>query len=95
MKLKRRWIKRLEKHKEISATELNNIISSKNYVKSHMTLLRSDFINKVNDIYKKLTKSNLNLVEAAQDPFDNRYKIYRTTKQVSEMESFFTFLFRV
>ena len=89
------FIKRLEKHKEISATELNNIISSKNYVKSHMTLLRSDFINKVNDIYKKLTKSNLNLVEVAQDPFDNRYKIYRTTKQVSEKESFFTFLFRV
>ena len=59
-----------------------------------MTLLRTDFIKKANEVYKKVTKSNLNLVEEAQDPSDNRYKIYRTTKQVSEKESFFTFLFK-
>lgn len=90
-----KFIKYLEKHKQISASELNNIISSKNYVKSHMTLLRTDFIKKANEVYKKVTKSNLNLVEEAQDPFDNRFKIYRTTKQVSEKESFFTFLFKI
>ena len=88
-------IKHLEKHKQISAIELNNIISSKKYVKSHLTYLRAEFVKNLNDIYKKLTKNSLNLVEEAQDPQDHRYKIYKITKQVSEKESFLTFLFKI
>jgi hypothetical protein len=88
-------IKHLEKHKQISAIELNNIISSKKYVKSHLTYLRAEFVKNLNDIYKKLTKNSLNLVEETQDPHDLRYKIYKITKQVSEKESFLALLFKI
>ena len=88
-------IKQLEKHNQISAIELNKIISSKKYVKSHLTSLRANFIKRINDIYKKISKNRLNLIEEVQDPLDKRYKVYRTTKQVLEKESFFTFLFKI
>lgn len=88
-------IKQLEKHNQISAIELNKIISSKKYVKSHLTSLRANFIKRINDIYKKISKNRLNLIEEVQDPLDKRCKVYRTTKQVLEKESFFTFLFKI
>ena len=87
-------IKHLEKHSQISVIELNKIISSKKYAKSHLTFLRTDFIKRINEIYKKISKSSLDLIEQAQDPSDKRYKFYTTTKQVSEKESFVSFLFK-
>ena len=88
-------IKHLEKHSQISVIELNKIISSKKYAKSHLTFLRTDFIKRINEIYKIISKSSLNLIEQAQDSSDKRYKFYTTTKQVLEKESFFTFLFKI
>ena len=88
-------IKHLNVNDQISSDELNKIISTKTYAKSHLTLLRSEFIEKLNDIYKKLSSKKLNLVEEVQNPKDNRRKIYRTTRQISEKESFFTFLFKL
>ena len=87
-------IKHLEKHSQISVIELNKIISSKKYAKSHLTFLRTDFIKRINEIYKTISKSSLDLIEQAQDPSDKRYKFYTTTKQVSEKESFVSFLFK-
>ena len=88
-------IKHLEKHSQISVIELNKIISSKKYAKSHLTFLRTDFIKRINEIYKIISKSSLNLIEEVQDSSDKRYKFYTTTKQVLEKESFFTFLFKI
>jgi hypothetical protein len=90
-----KFIKHLNVNDQISSDELNKIISTKTYAKSHLTLLRSEFIEKLNDIYKKLSSKKLNLVEEVQNPKDNRRKIYRTTRQISEKESFFTFLFKL
>ena len=87
-------IRHLEKNNQISAIELNKIISSKKYVKSHFTLLRAAFVREVNSIYKSVTNKESVLIEEVKDPVDNRYKIYRITKQVSQKESFFTFLFK-
>ena len=88
-------IKELEKNNQISAIELNKIISTKKYVKSHFTLLRVTFIKEINSIYKSVTNNEPALIEEIKDPLDNRFKIYRITKQVSQKESFFTFLFKI
>ena len=88
-------IKHLEKNNQITAIELNEIISSKKYVKSHFTLLRTAFIDEINAIYKSVTKIQSNLIEEFKDPLDNRYKVYKITKQLSQKESFFTFLFKL
>jgi hypothetical protein len=88
-------IRHLEKNSQITAIELNEIISSKKYVKSHFTLLRTAFVTEINSIYKSVTNNELALIEEIKDPLDNRYKIYRITKQLSQKESFFTFLFKL
>ena len=88
-------IRHLEKNNQITAIELNEIISSKKYVKSHFTLLRTAFVTEINSIYKSVTNNELVLIEEIKDPVDNRYKIYRITKQLSQKESFFTFLFKL
>ena len=88
-------IKHLESKNYISAIELNKIISSKIFVKSHFTALRTSFIEEINIIYKSVTNSPSNLIEEIKDPLDKRYKIYKITKQVAEKESFFNFLFKL
>ena len=87
-------IRHFEKKNQISTLEINKIISSKKYVKSHFTLLRTDFIKEINVIYKSVTNRESNLIEEAQNPLDNRFKIYRVTNQVFQKESFFSFLFK-
>ena len=88
-------IKALHLQNQLTSFELNEIISSKKFVKSHFTALRIEFIKEINAIYKKVTGTDLDLVEEVKDPNDKRYKIYKTTQQVSQKESFVSFLFRL
>ena len=88
-------IKALHLQNQLTSFELNEIISSKKFVKSHFTALRIEFIKEINAIYKKVTGTDLDLVEEVKDPNDKRYKIYKTTQQVSQKESFVSFLFKI
>ena len=88
-------IKALHFHGQLSSFELNKIISSKKFVKSHFTALRTEFIKEVNEIYKNVTGTKLSLIEEVKDPNDKRYKIYKITQQLSPKESFVSFLFRL
>ena len=87
-------IKHIESKNYISSTELNKIISSKVFVKSHFTALRTSFIEEINTIYKSVTNTPINFIEEIKDPLDKRYKVYKITKQVAEKKSFFSFLFK-
>ncbi len=88
-------IKTLHLHGQLTSFELNEIISPKKFVKSHFTALRTDFIKEVNEIYKNVTGTKLNLIQEVKDPIDKRYKIYKITQQLSPKESFVSFLFRL
>ena len=88
-------IQHLVKKNSISSDELNKILSSKKYVKSHFTLLRTEFIKEINKIYKNVTISESNLIAEVKDPSDKRYKVYKITKQIFKKESFFTYLFKL
>ena len=88
-------IKALESKGQLSSKSLNEIISDKKFVKSHFTVLRNEFISEINTMYKNVTSTHSDLIEEAPDPNDKRYKIYKTTQQVTEKESFFSFLFRL
>jgi len=90
-----RLIQHLIKKNSISSDELNKILSSKKYVKSHFTLLRTEFIKEINKSYKNVTISESDLIEEVKDPSDKRYKVYKITKQIFKKESFFTYLFKL
>ncbi|MAV05254.1 MAG: hypothetical protein CMC31_06340, partial [Flavobacteriaceae bacterium] len=90
-----RLIQYLGKKSFISSSELNNIISSKKYVKSHFTLLRTEFIESINIILKNVTDSKRNLIEEIKDPLDKRYKVYKINAQISKRESFLSFVFKI
>ena len=85
----------MEKKSFISSSELNTIISSKKYVKSHFTLLRTEFIEAINIVLKTVTDSKRNLIEEIKDPFDKRYKVYKINAQISKRESFLSFVFKI
>jgi hypothetical protein len=82
-------------HGQLTSFELNKIISAKKFVKSHFTALRIGFIKEINEIYKKVTGTKLELIEEVKDSKDKRYKIYKITQQLSPKESFISFLFRL
>jgi hypothetical protein len=88
-------IQHLEKKSFISTSELNTIISSKKYVKSHFTLLRTEFIEEINIILKSVTDNKRNLIEEIKDPLDKRYKVYKINAQISKREPFLSFLFKI
>ena len=88
-------IQHLEKKSFISSSELNTIISSKKYVKSHFTLLRTEFIEEINIILKSVTDNKRNLIEEIKDPLDKRYKVYKINAQISKREPFLSFLFKI
>ena len=88
-------IKELEREGQLSSSSLNKIISKKKFVKSHFTALRTEFVKEINLIYKNVTSTQSDLVEEVMDPSDKRYKVYKITQQVSEKESFFSFLFKL
>ena len=88
-------IKALHLQSQLTSFELNKIISSKKFVKSHFTALRTEFIKEVNEVYKKVTNTKLDLIEEVKDPNDKRYKIYKITQQLSQKKSFISFFFKI
>ena len=80
---------------QITASELNVFISSKKkFAKSHLTLLRQNFIKELNKTYNELTKTKAFLICEEKDPNDKRYLVYKTTQAVIKKYSFWTFLFK-
>ena len=80
---------------QITASELNVFISSKKkFAKSHLTLLRQNFIKELNKTYAELTKTKTLLIREEKDPNDRRYVVYKTTQTVIKKYSFWTFLFK-
>ena len=80
---------------QITASELNVFISSKKkFAKSHLTLLRQNFIKELNKTYNELTKTKALLICEEKDPNDKRYLVYKTTQAVIKKYSFWTFLFK-
>ncbi len=80
---------------QITASELNVFISSKKkFAKSHLTLLRQNFIKELNKTYTELTKIKAPLIREEKDPNDRRYLVYKTTQAVIKKYSFWTFLFK-
>ena len=80
---------------QITASELNVFISSKKkFAKSHLTLLRQNFIKELNKTYTELTKIKALLICEEKDPNDKRYLVYKTTQTVIKKYSFWTFLFK-
>ena len=53
------------------------------------------FIKEINEVYKKVTNTKLDLIEEVKDPNDKRYKIYKITQQLSQKKSFISFFFKI
>jgi len=88
-------IEALDLQGQITASELNVFISSKKkFAKSHLTLLRQNFIKELNKTYAELTKTKTLLIREEKDSKDRRYVVYKTTQTVIKKYSFWTFLFK-
>ena len=60
-----------------TAPQVNKIISSKNYSKSHLTSIRNQFICDINSKLFQLTGNKTSIIET-KHPEDNRVKAYKT-----------------
>ena len=88
-------IKLLELKGGFTSQELNKLLSpKKSYAKSHLTLLRNNFIEKLNSDFKTLTNNPEPLISSIKNPNDKRQILYKSNQQFSQKESFFKFLFR-
>ena len=91
----REVIKLLELKGSFNSQELNRLLSpNKAYVKSHLTLLRNNFIEKLNSDFKKLTNNPEPLISSIKNPNDKRQILYKSNQKFSQKESFFSFLFK-
>ena len=89
-------IKLLERNGQFSSTELNKIISkNKKYAKSHLTLLRKNFVNDLNKAYYELLNSGLTLISSSKLPKDKRQLLYKTSKEIYKKESFLKYVFKI
>ena len=91
----REVIKLLELKGSFDPQDLNRLLSpNKAYAKSHLTLLRNNFIEKLNSDFKKLTNSHEPLISSIKNPNDKRQILYKSNQKFSQKESFFSFLFK-
>ena len=89
-------IKLIERNGKFSAVELNKIVSkNKKYAKSHLTLLRKNFIKTINDLFSKSTGSDQKFIHSSKLPRDKRQLLYQTSKDVFKKESFLKFMFKL
>ena len=88
------FISNLSNNNFISASQINKIISSKKYSKSHLTSMRNNFINKINSKLYHLTGEKQSIIET-KHPYDNRIKVYKTNiTNFKPKTSFIKFLFK-
>ena len=91
----REVIKLLEQKGSFNSQELNRLLSpNKAYAKSHSTLLRNNFIEKLNSDFKKLTNNPEPLISSIKNPSDKRQILYKSNQKFSQKESFFSFLIK-
>jgi hypothetical protein len=91
----KKFIKLLSEYNFISAPQINKIISSKNYSKSHLTSIRNEFIRDINSKLYDLT-GNKNSVIETKHPDDNRIKAYKTDINTFKPKiSFIKFVFEL
>ena len=91
----REAIKLLELKGSFTSQELNRLLSpKKSYAKSHLTLLRNNFIEKLNSDFNKLTNGTEALISSIKNPNDKRQILYKSNQKFSQKESFFRFLFK-
>ena len=91
----REVIKLLELKGTFTSQDLNMLLSTKKcYAKSHLTLLRNNFIEKLNSDFKKLTNNPEPLISSIKNPKDKRQILYKSNQKISQKESFFSFLFK-
>jgi len=89
-------IKLLERNGQFNSIELNKIISkNKKYAKSHLTLLRKNFINDLNKAYNELLNSGLTLISSSKLPKDKRQLLYKTSKEIYKKVTFLKFVFKI
>ena len=89
-------IKLLERNGQFTSIELNKIVSkNKKYAKSHLTLLRKNFINDLNKAYNELLNSDLTLISSSKLPKDKRQLLYKTSKEIYKKESFLKYVFKI
>jgi Fe2+ or Zn2+ uptake regulation protein len=89
----REVIKLLEQKGGFTSQELNKLLSPN--AKSHLTLLRNNFIEKLNSDFKKLTNNPEPLISSIKNPNDKRQLLYKSNQKISQKESFLKFLFRL
>jgi len=88
------FISDLSNNNFISASQINKIISSKKYSKSHLTSVRNNFINEINSKLYHLTGEKQSIIET-KNPYDNRIKVYKTNiNNFKPKTSFIKFLFK-
>ncbi len=91
----KKFITLLSKNNFISAPQINKIISSKNYSKSHLTSIRNDFIGDINSKLFDLTGNKTSVIET-KHPEDNRIKAYKTDiNSFKPKISFIKFVFKL
>ena len=88
------FISDLSNNNFISAPQINKIISSKKYSKSHLTSVRNNFINEINSKLYHLTGEKQSIIET-KNTYDNRIKVYKTNiNNFKPKTSFIKFLFK-
>ena len=91
----KKFIKILSENNFISAPQVNKIISSKNYSKSHLTSIRNEFISDINSKLYDLTGNKSSVIEI-KHPDDNRVKAYKTdANSFMPKISFIKFIFEL
>ena len=91
----KKFIKLLSENNFISAPQINKIISSKNYSKSHLTSIRNEFIGDINSKLYNLTGNKASVIET-KHPDDNRVKAYKTDNNSFKPKiSFIKFVFEL
>ena len=91
----KKFIKILSENNFISAPQVNKIISSKNYSKSHLTSIRNEFIGDINSKLYDLTGNKTSVIET-KHPGDNRIKAYKTNiNSFKPKTSFIKFIFEL
>ena len=91
----KKFITLLSENNFISAPQVNKIISSKNYSKSHLTSIRNEFISDINSKLYDLTGNKTSVIEI-KHPDDNRVKAYKTDSNSFKPKiSFIKFIFEL
>ena len=91
----KKFISMLSENNFISAPQVNKIISSKKYSKSHLTSIRNEFIGDINSKLFNLTKNKTSVIET-KHPDDKRIKAYKAdTNNFKPKISFIKFIFEL